>query len=109
MSTKHSPGPWVASPNDDGRGGDGEWIVCNARRPSERVDQWGVCTIWNQSGGEINGHEDEANAKLIAASPKLAAALVGMLRAYGNCGSPLQQAAADAADEALRDAGVPRT
>ncbi len=49
--------------------------------------------------------EHEANARLIAAAPALLEAARAYYRQYGNCGAPIQQAAADAMLAAIRTAG----
>lgn len=50
--------------------------------------------------------EIRANSALISAAPELAEAGREMLRAFGNCGTPREQAAADALANALRKAGI---
>lgn len=102
--SEHTPGPWHYNAVNEGVLGKPE-----SMKPAGFSITAAEPKMFGGTRVIESGIRCEANAKLIAASPKLAAALVGMLRAYGNCGSPLQQAAADAADEALRDAGVPRT
>ena len=82
MNTKHTPGPWVVEFNDNDRSPFGNYIICNRRKENERADQWGICTLWPQSGGAHDGSEDAGNAKLIAAAPELAEALQECVAAY---------------------------
>ncbi len=63
----HTPGPWVIE-SDEERGG------AHAIR-TDNPARWGIASVWHQSGGSLDGDEDFANARLIAASPKLLAAL----------------------------------
>jgi hypothetical protein len=89
MYKAFTPGPWIVVGNDDERADDGKFLICNARTKEERPDQWGIATIWNQSGGNINGLEDKANATLIAAAPDLYYALHQLVAAYESVGGPL--------------------
>jgi hypothetical protein len=68
---KHSPGPWVVGRLDrhGQRMVESDWIE--------------IATCWHHSVGSIE-QEMEANARLIAASPKLLAALKAMVSAYGD-------------------------
>lgn len=58
-TAKHTPGPWLASPEDNGY----EWGV--------DAGEWGIC-ICADSPGDGSA---KANANLIAAAPDLLAAL----------------------------------
>lgn len=84
---RHTPGPWVV-----------DW-----QGPDQPIYSGNVCvaTAWAGAGSGPND-ETADNASLIAAAPDLLAALRGMLDAYGNCGTPHQQAAADAAKAAIK-------
>lgn len=59
---KHTPGPWRAEIGHDGP----EWNILTDKEC--RDDEWEVATAWPHHGAE-------ANAKLIAAAPKMLEAL----------------------------------
>lgn len=65
----HTPGPWYIDM-------DSETGYCDIRneRPGQKT-QWGVATVWHQSGGNPDNSECAPNARLIAAAPELLAAL----------------------------------
>lgn len=62
--SKHTPGPWVTSPEPNGK----EWVV--------DAGPWGICICADAPGlGSA-----EANARLIAAAPELLEALQAVTR-----------------------------
>ena len=66
MTTRHTPGPWVA---DGRRDDDGAWYV---RAPSGVV-------------AELDGRDAVANGRLIAAAPEMLAALEAVLGDDHDC------------------------
>jgi len=63
MDTKHTPGPWVTSPEPNGI----EWVV--------DAGPWGICVCADAPGLGTA----EANARLITAAPELLEALETLL------------------------------
>lgn len=63
MIMKHTPGPWVTSPEPNGK----EWVV--------DAGPWGICVCAFAPGLGTA----EANARLIAAAPELLEALETLL------------------------------
>lgn len=93
---KHTPAPWKV-------GGDGPALWVEGPDPDRNV----ICDIvGRQENGEYDAgltNEDEANAILIAAAPRLAAALNDLLDALP---SATTHPAIAEAHAALREAGV---
>ena len=107
MSLKsHTPTPWTVRIDDTG----GEFSGWPSIDAPEELDT----TVIHRAGfkqeywGDLSLRETLANVALIVRAVNSHAALVGalgdMLAAFGNCGSPLQQAAADKARAALAKA-----
>lgn len=55
----HTPGPWIATPEDNG-----EWGIYSAN--------WGIATVAACAGMEAPNGRSDANARLIAAAPTMA-------------------------------------
>lgn len=74
MSTKHTPGPWIAIHSIPEEGSECFWL---------RAQPGGtICRGFSQEIGTINGPqsgEQEANARLIAAAPELLEACQAMV------------------------------
>lgn len=114
---KHTPGPWAIDPDHDDNNVDG-FGVAIYRNPSK--EPYGVSfdkKIATTSAVEDDCADDEgsegyeaaweevcANARLIAAAPDLLAACEAMLSAHGNCGSPVEQRAANLCEAAIERA-----
>lgn len=60
---KWTPGPWVATPEDNG-----EWGIDS--------ESWGIATVAACAGMEDPNGRSDANAHLIAAAPDLARAII---------------------------------
>lgn len=80
--SSHAPAPWMIGTGIDR----GQIIDAEGER---------VCRLTNDPTAV-------ANASLIAAAPELLLALKAMMSAFGNCGTPIQQSAADRAAGAIR-------
>lgn len=78
MSTQHTPGPWIAKPENPNFVEDDEWTDFEVI--PDKVLEWGspapvaVCSFCYEE-------QAEANARLIAAAPDLLAALRALLTA----------------------------
>ena|SRR3990167_984846 len=79
---KATPGPWRI---DIGERDGMDRFVVRCARDKEGLPKadFGIATVWQQSGGEPLGPEDEANARLIAAAPALLEALLATHQALG--------------------------
>lgn len=73
--TKHTPGPWVASKDQDARG----WHGWRIDSDSRALMAWGA---W-PSEAERDGIEAESTARLIAAAPELLQALLHVVPHVG--------------------------
>lgn len=113
--SKHTPGPWKATRDDFG--------LCGVKRRSYRDDFLTLQHLINTSRGFPDGenvfNEAWANAKLIAAAPELAEAVMKLESAIAlvlqeeGCSAidvetdyPELKAACDFADNTLKKAGV---
>lgn len=85
--------------NDTARHAPGPWMVGTGRDRGQILDAEG-----ERVASVTNDPTALHNAMLIAAAPELLDALQGMLGAFGNCGTPLQQSAADRAKGAIKQA-----
>lgn len=69
-----TPGPWYV--DHDSEGG-----YCDIRnRRDGKPTEWGIATVWYQSGGAVDSSENEGNALLLAAAPELRDMLKASLR-----------------------------
>jgi hypothetical protein len=75
--TKHTSGPWHFETAEDW---DGATVYDSTSRIVAACDG---CDIPG-TGGEVSTNEAKANARLIAASPDLLSALIGMMNRYGD-------------------------
>lgn len=90
--SRHTPGPWKSRVVNGKR--------CVVQSGSQCLLP-GCVAVIDTDGDHPTA---QADAQLIAAAPDLLNACKAMLRAFGNCGSPLQQNAADLAAQAIRNA-----
>lgn len=93
--TKHTPGPWIAHFHE----GDGEWFVkstADGLPHGGHIASFGYSQTWPA--------EAEGNARLIAAAPELAEALMDLATAVIS-GGPFAECVT-AARAALKKAGV---
>jgi hypothetical protein len=74
--SKHTPGPWTATPSDPAEGVECFWISVNQQYPPP-LRGFRVRDIASVHGARTE--EEIANAALIAAAPDLLAALRAML------------------------------
>jgi hypothetical protein len=92
MKTKHTPGPWeYGKPADGGR----------VNVYADSTMSLRICRV--DSGQDI-GMDASANAKLIAAAPDMAEALIHMLKTFGKPEG--QSISCDMARAALTKAGL---
>ena len=84
MSTRHTPGPWVATDGHPARTNDGEAVI-----ETTGGALIGVC--WVLTGGLCGTNQAKANAALIADAPAMLEALGSAAHMLRECGKQLRQ------------------
>ena len=79
--TGHTPGPWTVDHERIGPWGEPVALLCDSHAPES-----GTIVEWPRFGEVVDDEENEANARLIAASPDLLEALETIVRTLGVCG-----------------------
>ena len=70
MNTKHTPGPWNIDEKLEGQ-------TCITSKQHDSFAEPIICRVFDSS--HVPLHEQEANARLIAAAPELLEALLALL------------------------------